>query len=153
MGVPLFENVNKMHHVKVVTNTAHFYLMELELGIITGPYPIQSENLYLVINEKQEMSLLSSLFNEHISNKINKWNKIIGIMKKLSPFQSRKTLLTIYKSFVRPNFDYADSYNLCKLDLTLITLIAIIYENLFNDPSKLKWNDPISSSSCYDRGS
>ena len=114
MGVPLFENVNKMHHVKVVTNTAHFYLMELELGIITGPYPIQSENLYLVINEKQEMSLLSSLFNKHINNKINKWNKIIGIMKKLSPFQSRKTLLTIYKSFVRPNFDYADSYNLWK---------------------------------------
>ena len=114
MGVPLFENLNKMHHVKVVTNTAHFYLMELELGIITGPYPIQSENLYLLINEKQEMSLLSSLFNKHINNKINKWNKIIGIMEKLSPFQSRKTLLTIYKSFVKPNFDYTDSYNLWK---------------------------------------
>ena len=72
MDVPLFQKLNKMHHVKVVTNTAHFYLMELELGIITGPYPIQSENLYLLINEKQEMSLLSSLFNKHINNKINK---------------------------------------------------------------------------------
>ena len=29
-------------------------------------------------------------------------------MKKLSLFLSRKTLLTIYKSFVRPNLDYAD---------------------------------------------
>ena len=29
-------------------------------------------------------------------------------MKKLSQFLSRKSLLTIYKSFVRPNLDYAD---------------------------------------------
>ena len=29
-------------------------------------------------------------------------------MKKLSLTLSRKTLLTIYKSFVRPNLDYAD---------------------------------------------
>ena len=29
-------------------------------------------------------------------------------MKKLSLFLSPKTLLTIYKSFVRPNLDYAD---------------------------------------------
>ena len=33
---------------------------------------------------------------------------LIGIMKKLSLFLSRKTLLAIYKSFVRPNLDYAD---------------------------------------------
>ena len=30
-------------------------------------------------------------FNEHISNKINEGNNIIGIMKKLSLFLSRKT--------------------------------------------------------------
>ena len=47
-------------------------------------------------------------FNEHINNKISKCNKIIGVMKKLSSTLSRKTLLTIYKSFVRPNLDYAD---------------------------------------------
>ena len=48
------------------------------------------------------------VFNEHINNKISKCNKIIGVMKKLSSTLSRKTLLTIYKSFVRPNLDYAD---------------------------------------------
>ena len=47
-------------------------------------------------------------FNEHIDNKINKCNKIIGIMKRLSVILSRKSLLTISKSFVRPNLDYAD---------------------------------------------
>ena len=34
--------------------------------------------------------------------------KIIGLMKKSSQFLSRKSLLTIYKSFVRPNLDYGD---------------------------------------------
>ena len=32
---------------------------------------------------------------EHIDNKINKWNKIIGIMKRRSLALSRKILLTI----------------------------------------------------------
>ena len=56
-------------------------------------------------------------FNGHISNKINKCNKIIGIMKKLSLFLSRKTSLKIYQSFVRPSLDYAD----------------IIYDKPFNE--------------------
>ena len=61
-------------------------------------------------------------FNEDIGNKINKFNKIIGIMKRLSLFLSRKSLLTIYKSFVRPNLDYAD----------------IIYDKPFNESFKRK---------------
>ena len=43
-------------------------------------------------------------------------------MKKLSLFLSRKTLLTIYKSFVRPNLDYAD----------------IIYNKPYNESFKTK---------------
>ena len=43
-------------------------------------------------------------------------------MKRLSLFLSRKTLLTIYKSFVRPNLDYAD----------------IIYDKPFNESFKTK---------------
>ena len=43
-------------------------------------------------------------------------------MKKLSPFQSRKTLLTIYKPFVRSNIDYAD----------------IIHDKPFNESFKTK---------------
>ena len=61
-------------------------------------------------------------FNEHIDNKTNKCNKIIGIMKRLSLILSRKSLLTICKSFVRPNLDYAD----------------IIYDKPFNESFKRK---------------
>ena len=59
---------------------------------------------------------------KYISNKINKCNKMIGKMKKLSLFLSRKTLLTIYKSFVKPDSDYTD----------------IIYDKTFNEPFKTK---------------
>ena len=47
-------------------------------------------------------------FNEHIEDKINKCNKIIGSIKKLSLTLPRSSLLTIYKAFVRPHLDYAD---------------------------------------------
>ena len=47
-------------------------------------------------------------FNKHLDEKINKCNKIIGMMKKLSTSVSRQSLLTIYKSFVRPILDYGD---------------------------------------------
>ena len=47
-------------------------------------------------------------FNKHLDKKVNKCNKIIGMMKKLSTLVSSQSLLTIYKSFVRPILDYGD---------------------------------------------
>ena len=88
------------------------------------PLNFNGDNVQTAISQKHLGLVLDSKldFNEHINNKINKCNKIIGIMKKLSLFLSRKTLLTIYKSFVRPNLDYAD----------------IIYDKPFNESFKTK---------------
>ena len=47
-------------------------------------------------------------FNIHLDEKVNKCNKIIGIMKKRSTSVSRQSLLSIYKSIVRPILDYVD---------------------------------------------
>ena len=47
-------------------------------------------------------------FNKHLDEKINECNKIIGMMKKPSTSVSRQSLLTIYKSFVRPILYYED---------------------------------------------
>ena len=43
-------------------------------------------------------------------SKISKCNKTIGLMRKLSVSQilSWKSLLTIYKSLIRPNLNYSD---------------------------------------------
>ena len=46
--------------------------------------------------------------NEHWDNKTNKYNKIKGKSKRLFLTLSRKSLLKIFKSFFRPNLDYAD---------------------------------------------
>ena len=39
---------------------------------------------------------------------LNKVNKTIGFLRKLQNILSRSALLTIYKSFIRPNLDYDD---------------------------------------------
>ena len=38
----------------------------------------------------------------------SKANKGVGVTKKLNSTLPRKALLTLYKSFVRPNLDYGD---------------------------------------------
>ena len=47
-------------------------------------------------------------FNKYLDEKISKYNKLFRMMKKLSTSVSRQSLLTIYKSFVRPILDYGD---------------------------------------------
>ena len=47
-------------------------------------------------------------FKLHIKEKISKALKWICIIKKLSNVLPRKSLITIYKSFVRPHLDYGD---------------------------------------------
>ena len=47
-------------------------------------------------------------FGHHITGKIAKANKGIGVTKKLYNFLPRRALLTIYKCFIRPNLDYGD---------------------------------------------
>ena len=45
-------------------------------------------------------------FNEHINDKIHQANKGVGLL--LQTILPRNSLLTIYKSFIRPLLDYAD---------------------------------------------
>ena len=55
-------------------------------------------------------------FQEHIKNILTKGNKSIGLLRKLQNILPRRSLLTIFKSFVRTHLDYGDviydqSYN------------------------------------------
>ena len=47
-------------------------------------------------------------FNTHITEKIGKASKRIGVIKKLFKSIPRNALLTIYKSIVKPHLDYGD---------------------------------------------
>ena len=44
----------------------------------------------------------------HITEKITKANKGIGVIKKLRGVLPPRALITIYKCFIRPNLDYGD---------------------------------------------
>ena len=75
-----------------------------------GNYPsliFNDTKVELATSQKHLGLILDSRldFNEHIDNTINKYNKIISIMKILLLTFSGKSLLKIYKSFVRPNLD------------------------------------------------
>ena len=47
-------------------------------------------------------------FQEHIKNILTKFNKTIGLLRKLQNMLPRGSLITIFKSFVRPHLDYSD---------------------------------------------
>ena len=48
-------------------------------------------------------------FQEHIKNLLTKVNKTIGLLQKLQNILPRGSLLTIFKSFLRPHLDYRDA--------------------------------------------
>ena len=76
-------------------------------------YPLiffNNSEIKLSSNQKHlRLTLDSKLsFNEHINDKIHQANKGVGLLRKLQTILPRNSLLTIYKSFIRPLLDYAD---------------------------------------------
>ena len=69
-------------------------------------------------------------FKNHLSEKISKANKGIGIIRRLYKCLPRTSLVNIYRAFVRPHLDYGD----------------IIYDNSSN--ATFSQNDRISSIQC-----
>ena len=59
------------------------------------------KHLGMILNSKLN-------FQEHLKNILNKVNKTIGLLRNLQNILPRGPLLTIYKSFVRPDLDYSD---------------------------------------------
>ena len=47
-------------------------------------------------------------FNLYLKNVQNKVSKIIGLLRKLQNTLPRTSLITIFKSFIRPHLDYGD---------------------------------------------
>ena len=56
---------------------------------------------HLILDEKLS-------FTNCINDKINKTLKSVGLLRKLSTLLPRKSLFTIYKSFIRPDLGYGD---------------------------------------------
>ena len=79
----------------------------------TAPHPsitLNNNPLSLCPAQKHLGLVLDSklTFNEHIKNILSKVNKAIGLLCTFQPVLPRSSLLTIYKTFARSHFNYAD---------------------------------------------
>ena len=87
-GVIFCRKLNKPSHTKIVFNSA----------------PVVCD-----WQKHLEMYLDKALnFNIHIIEKMSKAMRGIGVIQKLNKTIPRHSLITIYKSFVRPHLDYGD---------------------------------------------
>ena len=59
------------------------------------------KQLGLILDEKLN-------FNDHITSKITTVNKLTSTLRKPYHYMSHESVITIYKSFIRPHVDYAD---------------------------------------------
>ena len=92
--------------------TSHKLNGKVITTVFENPSPLSFNQVQLKLSESHKhlgLILDTKLkFNEHLEDKLNKWNRIIGSIKKLSLILQRTGLLTIYKAFVRPLLDYVD---------------------------------------------
>ena len=74
------------------------------------PLFFNNSDIKLSSNQKHLVLTLNSKlsFSEHINDKIHQANKDVGLLRKLQTILPCNSLLTIYKSFIRPLLDYAD---------------------------------------------
>ena len=65
------------------------------------PQPSLQKHLGIFLDSKLN-------FSKHLISIFQKTNKTIGLSRKLEILLSRAPLITIYKSFIRPDLDYDD---------------------------------------------
>ena len=103
--------------------TTEVYLFQRHAKSLPPPIIFNNSNVLTSPHQKHlGLALDSKLgFSEHVNQKINKCNRILGLIKNFLN-NIKEKLLTIYKTFVRSHLDYAD----------------ITYDKPFNDAFKEK---------------
>ena len=106
--------------------------------------PLSFNNINIETNEYQKhlgLTLDSKLsFSHHLDEKIRKANKGIGLINKLGKYVPRKSLLTLYKSYIRPHLDYGDIIYDHPGNATFVQKLESIQYNACLDHRLLLWN-------------
>ena len=82
-----------------------------KISKINHPPLLCNQNLIKSSSSQKHLGMVLGTkldFNLHIKNVQSKVNKTIGLLRKLKNILSRQSLITIYKSFLRPHLDYGD---------------------------------------------
>ena len=75
------------------------------------PHVKSHNNRITRCSHQKHLGVLSDsnlISNTHIAQNLKKYNKMIGVIRRLSVNLPRNALLTIYKSFIRPHLNYGD---------------------------------------------
>ena len=66
---------------------------------------------YKIVPNQKYLGLIldeTLTFNGHVTSKFTAINELTSTLRKLYHYIPRDSLITIYKSFIRPHLDYAD---------------------------------------------
>ena len=82
-----------------------------DLHDIFNPYTPRQHQLEVVDQEKDLGVTMDVdlIFDKHISNKINKANGIVGLIRRSFIHLDEESFLCLYKALVRPHLEYANS--------------------------------------------
>ena len=82
-----------------------------KINKINHPPLYFNENLVKLSSTQKHLGMILDTkldFSLHLKNVQNKVNKTIGLLRKLQDTLPRTSLITIFKSFIRPHLDYGD---------------------------------------------
>ena len=82
-----------------------------DLHDIFNPFTLRQHQLE-VVDHKKDLGVtmdVDLIFDKHISNKINKVNRIVGLIRRSFIHLDVESFLCLYKALVRPHLEYANS--------------------------------------------
>ena len=102
-----------------------------KISKIDHPLLYFNENLVKSSSTQKDLGMILDTkldFSLHLKNVQSNVNKTIGLLRKLQDTLSRTSLITIFKSFIRPHFDYGDII----YDRAYNTFIKICFIKIWN---------------------
>ena len=108
------KNVTKTNHPNIIFNGN------------TVQKSANQKHLGLILDEKLT-------FNDHITSKLTTVNKLTSTLRKLYHYMPRDSLVTIYKSFIRPHLDYADVIFDKPSNATFLMELNQLYQKLYQE--------------------
>ena len=94
-----------------IRHNAQEVIFSRKINKIDHPLLYFNENLVKSSSTQNHLGTMLDTkldFSLHLKNVQNKVNKTIGLLRKLQDTLPRTSLITIFKSFIRPHLDYGD---------------------------------------------
>ena len=100
----------KMNFNPDSTKQAQKVIFSRKLQNTNHPIEFNHDTVSLTDSQKHLGIVLDSRldFNKHLEIILEKVSTTIGLLRKLQNLFPRKSLITVYKSFIRPHMDYGD---------------------------------------------